>query len=385
VIAWLERALSQVVMDRQGGCLVPKVYRYVSIVAAFALSACGASTQSLTPVASLQSNDTSNIVSTSASSTGDVYVANIVANNVTAYAPGKTSILRTLSVGEPQVLALDHSGNLYVASDSKNSISVYSPGGLSLLRTITKGVSVADALVFDNEDNLYVANCTKQCDSKKKHGTVTVYKAGTATLTRTITDGVDRPEALAFDSTGNLYVCNAPVGTEGGPAPAGSVTVYASGKGTPLRTITSGVVGPSALAIDKSNELYVANTAGANVTVYAAGKTSVLRMFGKFSSNEFVPVRLAFNGSGNLYVVDDGGNGSVDVFAPKGTSPVQVITQGLNAPSSIAFDKQGKLYVSSWPFSSTGSTVTAYAPGKTSVLQTITAGITSPVAIAVAP
>lgn len=93
----------------------------------------------------------------------------------------------------------------------------------------------------DSSGNLFVANDPPLTAAA---GSVTVYATGTGHLLRTITKGIDKPTALAFDRSGNLYVANAH-GLE-----LGSVTVYAPGKSTPAHTITAYVQGPVALGLD---------------------------------------------------------------------------------------------------------------------------------------
>lgn len=103
------------------------------------------------------------------------------------------------------------------------------------------------------------------------------------------------------------------------------------------------------------------------MTVYAPGTTSVLRAISQGLNN---PDSLAFDRSGNLYVANRGGNSgsggdTVTVYAPGSTSVLRTISQGLNGPVALAFDRTGNLYVANY------SNVTVYAPGSTSVLRTI--------------
>ena len=85
----------------------------------------------------------------------------------------------------------------------------------------------------------------------------------------------------------------------------------------------------------------------------------------------------------NLYVANDGighGAGSVTVYAPGTTKPLQTITKGVNYPTSIAFDAEANLYVSNF----NTSTVTVYAPGADKPLRTISFGVDLPLQVVVA-
>ena len=62
---------------------------------------------------------------------------------MTEYAPGKTSLLRTITQGvnKPYGLAIGSAGYLFVANFANNTVTEYPPGKTSLLRTISQGVS----------------------------------------------------------------------------------------------------------------------------------------------------------------------------------------------------------------------------------------------------
>ncbi len=148
-------------------------------------------------------------------------------------------------------------------------------------------------MAFDGSGNLYVANT----------GSVTVYAPNSTSVLRTISQGVKSPTALTVDPSGKLYVANA-----GHAYYPGRVRVYAAGGSSVLRTISQGVNNPEDLAID-SGDLYVANAgdylppAPSIVTVYALGKSAVLRFI---SQGIAYPGGMAFDPSGNLFVFERG-------------------------------------------------------------------------------
>jgi hypothetical protein len=162
------------------------------------------------------------------------------------------------------------------------SVTVYDAPNSDLVSTITNGVrnpSVAvhprgvctlqtDTLAWALQ-HLYVAN-----NPYSSCGSVRVYDVGSDKLDYTLgqSNGVCLPTLLAICSDGNLYVLNYTVKTlSGGP----SVTVYPIGKTMLLRTINAGLEDPTAMTLDSSANLYVANFT--DVTVYASGTTSFLR------------------------------------------------------------------------------------------------------------
>lgn len=208
--------------------------------------------------------------------------------------------------------------HLYVArttyTPSESEVLVYAQNSSKPVATITKGVQSGFAgtggLAVDPAGNLYIANYS--ADS------IAVYKPGKTTPSYTITKGLDVPYAMAFDSAGNLYVTNCPncAYYDHTRASHGSVSVYPHGKTVPSYSIVAGIDDPVALTIDASGNLYVANCPTAAAPVVCTG---------------------------NYYI--QSGDGSVVVY-PRGKKiPSYRITNGVDAPRSIAIDSSGNLYV----------------------------------------
>jgi hypothetical protein len=159
----------------------------------------------------------------------------------------------------------------------------------------------------------------------------------------------------------------------------GSVTEYASGGTTPIRTITKGVKTPLSLVLDRHGNLYVGNYFGKRVTEYAPGSSSPMRTIdiGK------VPTAMVFDHKGNLYVAGYGKEG-VREYAPDGSTPVRTITKGIDYPQSLAIDSADHLTVANHGTMYVAGTVTMYATTGNTLL-TIKTGIVSPLTVAFAP
>lgn len=200
--------------------------------------------------------------------------------SVRVYAARSTKLIRFIrQVGVIEALAFDSKGNLYVGglegSGPRGQVAVFPPGAKKPVRTITKGIQYPSALLVDKSDNLFVANCGFSfCYSSYGRGSITEYAYGSGTPLRTLTHGIDSPQAMAFGKNGLLFVANY------GYFKKGSVAVYSSGT-QPVRTITAGIRNPDALAVDPSGDVYVANYAYAkgrdSITVYTSDGSRLVR------------------------------------------------------------------------------------------------------------
>lgn len=139
---------------------------------------------------------------------------------------------------------------------------------MHLLREIRNDISDPGRLAIGPSGELFVANYSY--DEMKSY--ITVYQPGGSTPVLTITKGMKSAGALAVDSKGRLYVAVPDYGVRHG----GWISVYAPGGSQPVRKVP--VYNPAALALDPSDNLYVANQARrSSVLVYSAGATKLLQ------------------------------------------------------------------------------------------------------------
>jgi len=196
--------------------------------------------------------------------------------------------------------------------------------------------------------------------------TVTVY-AENGKLLRTISSALNAPAALAIDANRNLYVANRGNST---------VTVYGAGSTTLIRTIRSGVSQPRALAFDRQGNLYVGNKgdptgndANGTVTVYGPGQGLPARTIVHVD-----PHVLTFDRLDRLYVGNPGLN-EILVYAPQRTTPNRIVHTH-NGPLGINVGSNEFLYCVN------NNSVTVYAPNATHPTRRITNGINLPSTLA---
>jgi len=215
--------------------------------------------------------------------TGRVYVAqspNIYAYTYASY-NGQSSVAPTTtltSVAGPWGLIIDPAGDLVATDASNNAVDFFSPGAngaASPIRSVSGSntqLSTPYQAAFDGSGNLYVLNAGNSsisvyaASSLAGSGTLNVAPIGVITSTAT---AIDHPVALAVDSTARIYVGNSANTTV-------SVFSYGNGFQTPLATLTGGSGGTlqfgciceSTLAVDASNDFYIAGETDPDVLIF---------------------------------------------------------------------------------------------------------------------
>ena len=205
--------------------------------------------------------------------TGRVYVAqspNIYSYTYASYSAASTVTPATTltSVAGPWGLVIDAAGDLVATDSSNNAVDFFSPGAsgaASALKSVVGSntqLSTPYQAGFDGSGNLYVLNAGNSSitvyAASALAGSGTLNIAPIAVMTSTPA-AIDQPVALAVDSTGRIYVGNSANTTI-------SVFSYANGFQDPLATLTGGSGGTlqfgciceATLAVDASNNLYIA-------------------------------------------------------------------------------------------------------------------------------
>jgi hypothetical protein len=258
-----------------------------------------------------------------------------------------------------------------------------STNGVASLVTTNLSVGGPIGLVCDNVGNVYAGD----------PGSSTIWRFS-ANGDASAVGGADSVSGLGFDTAGILYV-TAP-GYEGVAVPdylfgGYYLSGFSAGTGENLAY-------PITLALDSSNNVYVANNTNASpVPLVLYGKayynntiqkfafgSSTFTNLGTFDSGLNCPWGMAFDNNGSLYVANSGTNGDLGntilKFSTNGTSSVfATATNGLSGPRGLAFDSAGNLYVAN---SLTG-TILKFTPDGTSSI--FASGLNSPTSIAIYP
>ena len=277
-------------------------------------------------------------------------ITTIAGNGAYRSAPDGTPAINAF-FDHPQGLAFDSVGNLFVADfDSERIRKVTSSGVFSTVAgagapgccddggPATQALlSQPNSVAVDAQNNIYFTDSDNHRVRRigAADGKITTVAGAGSFSTGGSFDGdngpatlahLNTPSGLAFDSSGNLYIADTEnhvirrVGTDG------TISTIA---GTPQKPGFSGDLGlatkallnePYGLAIDAAGNIYIADASNNCIRVVSSG--GVISTFAgnppkagfsgdggpaKGASMNY-PVGLTFDGGGNLYILENGGN-----------------------------------------------------------------------------
>jgi kumamolisin len=222
----------------------------------------------------------------------------------------------------PSGVAVDGSGNIYVADFGNNQIRKVTPAGkVSTPYGSLTGASGAgdgsgngatfdgpNSVAIDGSNNLYVADTTNNLIRKISGGVV-------STLSISV---LNTPEGVAVDSAGNVFVADTGNDVIHEITAAGVDSIIAGQVGTPgfadgNATTQALFSSPSAVAVDGSGNVYVADFGNAAIRKISAGTVTTVAgqgtesgwLDGLGTSALFnAPIGLALDAAGNLYIAD---------------------------------------------------------------------------------
>lgn len=376
---------------------------------------------------------------------GNLFVVNKGNNSISKITPNGVVSSFATGLNNPDGIAIDSDGNLFISNSGNNTISKITRDGI-VSTFISTGLNNPTALIFDGSGNLYVSNSGDGVNGNickiTKAGLITVYVktgldyphslsfdkygklyvantynstigkiADDGTFTIVIHKNLRNFHSLVVDSHDNIYTCNEIdstlyiIGKDGKESTSqlrsesgiGQLLFEKAGnlyscnldlnKYPILNKIqTNGIVcglnSTSAIALDDSNNLYVARSGKVtsmgiinsdkqlhnfHVPKYSNSTISKISKEGKntlfVDSGLYAPSAIVFDQLGNLLVANDGGNysetdtksGSTYMMVKEGFiskvtkngKSTKLITFHLmqGKPKGLAFDKNGNLFI----------------------------------------
>ncbi len=238
-------------------------------------------------------------------------------------------------------VALDHGGNIYgttgqfvreVNADGK--ITTIAGSGASLNFGGDDGsagkarLNAPSGIAVDSQGNSYIADTANHRIRKVTPWGVISTIAGTGQAGAAGDGGpansaqLSAPHALAIDSSDNLYI-----------ADSGNNAIRQITPGGMILTVATGLNDPEDLALDANSLIYVADTGNSRiVTVTGSGVITKLAEVSK-------PSGVAVDRTGNVFVSE---STAVVKISPSGIS---TIIDGLNSPRGLVFTTEGDLFI----------------------------------------
>ena len=276
----------------------------------------------------------------------------------------------------PMDMYIDPSGNIYVCDEGNNRIQKFAAGSTSG----TNGVTVAGgngagsaANQLNDPRGLYVNAAGDIYVADSHNHRIQKFASGSTSATNAVTvaggngsgsaaNKLSYPQDVYLDQSGNIYVVDGnnyrvqefPAGSNSSTS---ATTVAGGTPGPGLDELSQ----PTSLLIDNSNNLYVLDQSGERVVMFPPGSSAGTfgtviagNNGGGIAANQFfVPKGIFFDGTGNLYVADQGNN-RIQKFPPGSTSTTNGVTihativgsapGQFNSPSAIYIDASGNLY-----------------------------------------
>ena len=267
---------------------------------------------------------------------------------------------------DPSKFAVTDSASTFshvqVLRNNPNNATGYGLANGSITDTSKSGLNGPQGVGYDSKGRIWAADSASS--------TVSVFSkdvtnsAPYTTIGGPRNTGLSSPSDVAVAADGTVFVANI--------NSVSSVRVFGAGRGgdiEPSRTIYEGINNPTSIAIDSKGLIYVANLNGGaeNISVYAANAESTtppIRIITGPNTHLEGAMSLAIDSSDNLYVANptDGGDGSITVYAPGANGDVFPVKRlsgaatGITYPTGVAVDTNRNVRVVN-EYSSDASTV----------------------------
>lgn len=299
---------------------------------------------------------------------GYLYAIDNTSNNVYRITPkGESSILASGISSPTGVVKVGT--QIYVLSRENNALMRIDTG-TSAISTLARGFNRPFGLTYDaDRDLFYVSN--------PGNGTISSVERTTGkTVTKLVGTGTGYTGAWGIMYRGGrLYVrLGARVlgydVTNFGSTPIEYQSVMQSNRGLSRDTRTS--TGPFYLASSGNRVLKIVGDGTLHQSVNGDNKVVVFTD-AAHDSEISSPRDVAVDGSGNVWVVNEG-NGKVTTYKPDGTKLfASPITSGLGAPRGIHFDGSRI-----WVANNSARTITSYNPATAALDRTLSTGSENP-------
>jgi sugar lactone lactonase YvrE len=246
--------------------------------------------------------------------------------------------------GRPRVLLGDVPAPVVIGSDSfvivrvpegvtANRLTIGNGGRSSASSPCEIGFQIAGNIhavanpAIDSRGNIY----TTFSGSRGQKTPVAVFRIDTNYNVRPFITDLMNATGLAFDREGALYISSRHNGIIYRADSDGSLSVYVEGMG-----IATGI------AFDPEGNLFVGDRSG---TIFKISRDRQIYVFATLEPS-ISAYHLAFGPDGYLYVTGPTTSSNDVIYRISPTGETEIFFQGLGRPQGLAFDAEGRLYVS---------------------------------------
>jgi hypothetical protein len=263
-----------------------------------------------------------------------------VLGSITLQGTGTGSAVQVLPGGEsvigaglktPSQVAVDANGNTYVADSGLAAVEMYPKGTGAVAATTTVGtVKAPTGVAVDGGGDVFIADSGSVFE-------VPIGASGPNTTGQiTLKTGLGSNLNLAVDGVGHLYIADP---TNGRVVKLGNVLGGSAGLLGQTETDLTGFIAPSAVAVDASGDLFVAD--GSNLYEVTPGGTQTTLL-----TSLPAATGLAVDPSGAVYVATSGGTRRIPNLGGTLTPGSDTtVASNVTAPTSVAIDSAENVYI----------------------------------------
>lgn len=273
----------------------------------------------------------------------------------------------------PQAIAIDQLNQVWIANTAGNSIVEMDGSGniLSGNGYTAGGINAPVAIAIDPGGNSWIANFNGNSITE-------LSPSGQPSSFSPITQGyylyaVALPVGIAVDSNNQVWVSNSGLQNFGGAYGLSSQVLRFDQNGNPQPLFSQNLQGPRGVAIDPSNNAWVAGNGTSLVEAFDS--TGAATLAGGFSSGGGLNQSsgIAIDGAGTVWVTNSTVPGNLtELTAATGTPASSATGFGsLNVPMGCAVDRAGNVWTANFGDNSLTQFVGAAAPTETPIVSNL--------------
>ena len=319
-------------------------------------------------------------------------IINTIAGNASVGDTGDGGPATSAALMTPYALTLDSSGNVYFVENGDSVIRKVTVSTTFITTVAGNGtagfsgdgspatkaqLNFPGGMAVDSSGNMYIADSLNLRIRKVTGSTISTI-AGNGVLSYSGDGGpagsaqLNKPQAVAVDTSGNFYFADTLNNVVRKVTASGAISTVAgngtAGFGGDGGAATAAQLNrPQGIAVDSSGNIYVADTQNARVRKISGGSISTVAGSGTpgyggdggaaTAAQLYVPIGLAVDASGNLYIADFTNNrvrkvsgGTITTVAGNGLSGYSgdgglAASAQINGPTGVAVDSNGNLYI----------------------------------------